>query len=92
MNAESCLVEDFFARVQESHYRNNAIVLPGQLSTFRTRNGGEALCPVDEQLHFFGPDPNNANSITRVQARMIIQMREEISAYQQAAAIQEQIN
>lgn len=57
VNAESCLVEDFLARVEESKLPNGSIILPGRLSTFRTRNGGEALCPVDQQMHFFGPEP-----------------------------------
>jgi len=47
VNAESCLVQDFLARVDESTLPNGSIILPGRLSNFRTSNGGEALCPVD---------------------------------------------
>ena len=57
VNAQSCLVSDFFTKIEESRAENKSIVLPGKLSTFRTKNGGEALCPVDEMLHFSGPNP-----------------------------------
>ena len=41
------------------------------LATFRTRNGGEALCPVDEMLHFFGPNPNTPTPNQRSKSYLI---------------------
>ena len=57
MNADSCLIENFLQRVDNSILGNNSIVLPGKLLNFRTKNGGESVCSYDLDLHFYGPDP-----------------------------------
>ena len=57
VNADSCLIESFLKRVNDSILGNNSIVLPGKLLNFRTKNGGESVCSYDLDLHFYGPNP-----------------------------------
>ena len=57
MNADSCLIESFLQRVDNSILGNNSVVLPGKLLNFRTKNGGESVCSYDLDLHLYGPDP-----------------------------------
>ena len=57
VNADSCLIDSFLKRVKASRLKNNAVVLPGKILNFRTKNGGESVCSYNLELHFFGPDP-----------------------------------
>ena len=57
VNADSCLIPSFLQRVRASKLGNNAVVLPGRLLNFRTKNGGESVCSYELDLHFFGPKP-----------------------------------
>ena len=43
VNADSCLIDSFFKRVKASKLGNDAIVLPGKLHDFITKNGGESV-------------------------------------------------
>ena len=57
INADSCLIESFIARVKASKLGNGAIVLPGKLHDFITKNGGESVFSKEKDLHFYGPSP-----------------------------------
>ena len=56
-NADSCLIESFLDRINNSRLKNDAVILPGKLLNFRTKNEGESVCKYDLDLHFYGPNP-----------------------------------